>query len=133
MAVHVLDGGLPSPLDTLVADYLINCRARGVSPRTDEQYSYSLGSVFLPWCAQQGITRIGQLDRRTFDRFTAELLARRTRAGKPVSKASVHTYVRPVRLMLTWAAREGEEVVAKPQLPRRSKPVRDVLSRDGDR
>lgn len=129
MAVHVLDGGLPSPLDTLVADYLINCRARGLSPRTDEQYSYSLESVFLPWCADQGITRIAQLDRRAFDRFTSGLLSRLTRAGKPMSKASVHTYVRPVRLMLTWAAREGEEVAAKPQLPRRSKPVRDVLSR----
>ena len=129
MAVHVLDGSLPSPLATLVADYLNNCRARGVSPRTDQQYSYSLESIFLPWCAEQGITAIGQLDRPTFDRFTSGLLARRTREGKPVSKASVHTYVRPVRLMLTWAAREGEAVLAKPQLPRRSTPVRDVLSR----
>ena len=32
--------------------------------------------------------------------------------------------------MLTWAARVGEEVRAKPQLPRVTKPVRDVLSRD---
>jgi integrase/recombinase XerD len=32
--------------------------------------------------------------------------------------------------MLTWASSVGEEVSAKPQLPRRSKPIRDVLSRD---
>jgi integrase/recombinase XerD len=129
MAVHILDGGLASPLETLVADYLNNCRARGVSPRTDEQYSYALESVFLPWCAQQGITHVRQLDRRALDRFTSMLLQRPAARGGLLSKHSVHTYVRPVRLMLTWAGREGEDVVAKPQLPRRSKPVRDVLTR----
>ena len=129
MAVHVLDGTLPSPLATLVDDYLNNCRARGLSPRTDQQYSYSLESIFLPWCAEQGITAIGQLDRRTVDRFTSGLLARRTREGKPVSKATVHTYVRPVRLMLTWADRKARRRSRSRSCPRRSKPVRDVLSR----
>ena len=35
-----------------------------------------------------------------------------------------------MRLLLNWAAREGEEVLARPQLPRREKPMRDVLTRD---
>jgi integrase/recombinase XerD len=129
MAVQLLDHGNPTPLERLVDDYLSNCAARGLSPRTDEQYSYSLNDVFLPWCHREDITRLEQLDRRAFDRFTASLLARRNRYGNPISRHSVHTFIRPVRLLLNWASREGEDVVARPQLPRREKPLRDVLTR----
>jgi integrase/recombinase XerD len=128
--MKVLAGGLRSPLARLADDYLDNCRARGLSPRTEHQYSYSIRSVLLPWCEREGVTEVGQLDRRTLDRFTATLLSHQTAAGRPLSKFSVHTYIRPVRQLLTWAGREGEEVKAKPQLPRREKPIRDVLSRD---
>jgi integrase/recombinase XerD len=130
MAVHLLDPGNPSPLDRLVGDYLANCRARGLSPRTDEQYSYALRNVFLRWCDAEGVTRLDQLDSRTFDRYTSNLLARRNRYGRPITKHAVHSFIRPVRLMLNWATREGEDVKARPQLPRREKPVRDVLTRD---
>lgn len=130
MAMRLIDTGLPTPLERLVDDYLGNCRARGLSPKTDHQYSYALRSVFLPWCARESITDLSQLDRRAFDRFTSSLLEHRSTSGKPLSKFSIHTYVRPVRILLTWAGREGEDVRAKPQLPRRPTLVRDVLSRD---
>jgi len=129
MAVHLLRSGIESPLTRLVDDYLMTCRARGISPRTDAQYGYSLRSVFLPWCEEHGVSDVSQLDRRTLDRFTSWLLTRDSGRGGRLSKHSVHSYVRPIRLMLTWADREGEQVSAKPQLPRREKPVRDVLSR----
>ena len=129
MAVHVLPSTLPTPLERLVSDYLNSCRARGLSPRTDEQYALSLRSNFLPWCSGERITDVSQLDRRTLDRFTTSLLERRTASDRPLSKYTVHTYIRPVRLMLTWADREGEDVKAKPQLPRKPQLVRDVLSR----
>lgn len=73
MAVHLLDQGFSTPLERLVEDYLISCRARGLSPRTDEQYGYALRAVFLPWCASEGISQLDQLDRRAFDRFTSSL------------------------------------------------------------
>jgi len=129
MAVQLLDSDVPSPLERLVDDYLISCRARGLSPRTDEQYSYALG-ILLKWCSSEGISRLAELDRRAFDRYTTWLLSRPNRDGKPVSKHGVHTRIRPVRLLLNWASREGEEVLAKPQLPRHDKPIRDVLTRD---
>lgn len=130
MAVQVLNTEPASPLERLIDDYLINCRARGLSPRTDEQYSYALRAVFLKWCTTEDITRLDQLDRRAFDQFTSSLLARRNRYGNPVSKHAVHSFIRPVRLLLNWATREGEVVQARPQLPRREKPIRDVLSRE---
>ena len=129
MAVQLLNHGQPTPLERLVDDYLISCAVRGLSPRTDEQYSYSLRDVFLTWCSSEGMASLDQLDRRVLDRFTASLLSRRNRYGDPISKHSVHTYIRPVRLLLNWAIREGEDVITKPQLPRRGTPVRDVLSR----
>jgi site-specific recombinase XerD len=73
---------------------------------------------------------VGDLDRRALDRFTASLLQRTHADGRSISKHTVASYVRPVRLLLTWASGEGEEVHAKPQLPRCSKPLRDVLTRD---
>jgi len=130
MAIQLIDGGIPSPLSRLVDDYLLSCRAKGLSPRSGEQYAFALQSVFLPWCAGQGIERVEDLDRRTLDRYTATLLERRTRSGALLSKYTVHTYIRPVRIMLTWAAEVGETVTAKPALPRRPTIIRDVLSRE---
>jgi len=130
MAVQLLDGGMPSPLSTLVDDYLLSVRAKGLSPRSEHQYAYALRNVFLPWCRAQGIQRVEDLDRRTLDRFTATLLDRRSASGKPLSKFSVHTSIRPVRIMLSWAAEVGEDVKAKPALPRRPTLIRDVLSRE---
>jgi integrase/recombinase XerD len=76
------------------------------------------------------VRTLAQLDRRTVDRFTTKLLTHRTASDQPLSRDSVCTYIRPVRLMLNWAGREGEAVTAKPQLPRRERRIRDVLSRD---
>jgi integrase/recombinase XerD len=128
MAIRILDG--PTPIARLVDDYLSHCQARGLSPRTlDAAYGYSLRSVFLPWCRAEGITGASELDSRAVDRFTSSLL-RRNNHGRSISKHTVHTYVRPVRQMLTWATRMGEDVPAKPQLPKLSLPMRETLTRD---
>lgn len=117
-----------TPLARLVEDYLTHCRARGLSPATDIAYSQALRRVLLPWCAEQDIRRVEELDRRTLDRLSAALLTKTSVRGKQLSSHSVHTYTRGIRQFLTWAAQEGEPVVAKPQLPKRSKLYKDVLS-----
>ena len=123
--------GKPSPLQDLVADFLSSCRARGLASRTVESgYGYPLRSVFLPWCADQGITEVNQLSQRVLDRFTSGLLDHGGRSGRPLSKYSVHAYARAVRLLLTWARREGEDVSGLPQLPKLPRLVVEVLSRD---
>lgn len=129
MTIRIVKGTPPSSIRQLVDDYLANCQARGLVPRSLKQYAYALDAVFLPWCEREGITDIGQIDRPAIDRFTSQLLSRTTEAGQPLSKHSVATYIRPIRLLLNWASREGEDVKARPQLPRRERPVRDILSR----
>jgi integrase len=122
----------PSPsvgLERAVDDYLSSCRARGLSPRTMTAYANPLLHVFLPWCAEQGIAEVGQLDQRALDRFTAHLLDVGGAKGA-LSKFSVAAYVRPVRQLLVWARKEGEAVAGQPQLPRLPRRVLDVLSRE---
>jgi integrase len=118
-------------LETLADDYLASCRARGLSKSTIEKnYGYALHSVFLPWAAREGLTDPDQLDQRRLDRFSANLLSVETRRG-PLSRDTVHSYVRPVRQLLSWAQSQGESTTsARPQLPRLSRRVIDVLSRD---
>jgi site-specific recombinase XerD len=119
-----------SPLLELTTQYLMHCRARGLMPKSLKQYHYSIDAVFLPWCEEQGITEIGQLDQRQLDSFTVMLHDHRTAAGQPLSRSSIRTYIRPVGPLLNWATRAGADVKAKPQMPRRERQPRDVLSRE---
>jgi site-specific recombinase XerD len=131
MAIRVLDGAAPSPLERLVDDYLSHCQARGLSQRTlTTSYGYALHHVFLPWCTSQGLGDVADLSTRALDRFTSSLLQRKHPDGRPISKHTVHSYVRPVRQMLTWASNLGEDVAAKPQLPKLTMPLRETLTRD---
>ncbi|HEY2703181.1 MAG TPA: hypothetical protein VGL20_05775 [Candidatus Dormibacteraeota bacterium] len=50
--------------------------------------------MFLPWCARVGIETVDQLDQRALDRFTSGLLEEGGKRGKPLSKDTVHSYVR---------------------------------------
>src|SRR5262249_56351014 len=50
----------------------------------------------------------------------------------PLSRHSVHAYIRAVNHFLAWAQREGEPVQAKAQRPPLPKAVLEVLSREGD-
>ena len=130
-ALQLLTPPVPSPLARLVDDYLISCRARGLAARTVElTYTYALRRVLLPWAEDHGITSVSQLDQRVLDRFTSDLLTGPGRRTASLSKHSVHTYVRTARQFLSWAEREGEDVIAKPQLPKLPKRHRDVLSRE---
>jgi site-specific recombinase XerD len=121
----------PTLLEGLVTDYLASCRARGLAPSTVNQaYAYSLQEVFLPWCALVGVETVDQLDQRALDRFPSGLLEDGGKRGKLLSKDTVHSYVRAVRQFLKWAAKEGEAVKGRPQLPRLTRRVLDVLSRE---
>jgi integrase/recombinase XerD len=127
---YLVPSSTATPLERLADDYLASVAARGLSPSTEIAYRHSLGRVFLPWCREQTITRVEELDRRVLDRFSRDLLQRPSARGGTLSKHSVHTYTRAVRQMLAWAAVEGEEVSAKPQLPKLPRLRKSVLGRE---
>ncbi|MFZ0668443.1 MAG: tyrosine-type recombinase/integrase [Acidimicrobiales bacterium] len=130
-SVHVLAQTPVSPLERLIDDFLHSCRARGLSLATlTRGYGHGLQRVFLPWCQEQGITSVEQLDQRTIDRFTSWLHTKEGIAGRPLSTVTIHTFSRTVSQFLNWCRAEGEEVSGKPQLPRLGRRVIDVLSRE---
>jgi integrase/recombinase XerD len=120
-----------SPLARLVDDYLMACRARGLARSTIAgSYGYPLTRVFLPWCDESGLTELSQLTARTMDAFSVHLLEGGGKDGRPLSKATIHAYVRGVRGFLKWCEDEGEGKAARPALPTLPRKVLDVLDRD---
>ncbi|MGH7641142.1 MAG: hypothetical protein ACREOL_09605, partial [Candidatus Dormibacteria bacterium] len=92
----------PTPLSRCVEEYLTAGRARGLAPGTIGQLSYSLRMVFLPWADRQGFSSVAELNPRTLERLSAELLTEGGRRG-PLSRQTVRTYLRAVNLCLKWA------------------------------
>ena len=122
----------PSPLERLVDDYLMACRAKGLAPTTVENsYGYPLRGILLPWCAERGVAGIDELTPRQLNTFAVHLQEHPGQRGRILSKHSIHaTYLRSVRLFLAWCEREGEAVKGRPALPRLPRKVLDVLDRE---
>jgi integrase len=121
----------PSDLATLVRDYLTACRARGLARSTIEgSYGYPLRSVFLPWCEENGLTEVAQLESRHMNALSVALLDHGGKDGRQLTKATVHSYTRGIRIFLQWCESEGEGTAAKPPLPRLPRVLLDVLDRD---
>lgn len=120
------------PLTSLAQDFVADCRARGLSPRTVDWYDATLTRQFLPWCASEEILKPSDLTAQVVGRFTARLIERKGPRG-PLSRSTVRSYVRAVRVFLAWAQTpEGgaAAVGASPRLPRPEQRVLDVLTRD---
>jgi integrase/recombinase XerD len=123
---------VPTALAALVDDFLADVRARGLSIRTSESYEHPLRAEFLPWCAKEHIADPAQLTEKLVGGFTVKLLEQGGKHGA-LSRASVRTYVRAARVFLAWCEKPDGGAVpvgAKPRLPKREKPLVDVLSRD---
>ncbi|MHB1640165.1 MAG: tyrosine-type recombinase/integrase [Candidatus Dormibacteria bacterium] len=128
----VVEPRRPSPLGDLAQDFLADCRARGLSIRTVEAYYYPVRQEFLPWCAGDGITDRSQVAPALVGRFTARLLDEGGKRGT-LSRASVRSYVRSVRVLLGWVAKAdggAAAVGAGPKMPKAEQRTLDVITRD---
>jgi site-specific recombinase XerD len=120
-----------SDLATLVEDYLLACRAKGLARSTIKQsYGYPLHDYFLPWCAARDIATVSGLTTRQMNAFAAQLGEEPGKRGKLLAKDSVHSYMRGVRGFLHWCEAEKEGKPALPPLPRLPRRLLDVLDRD---
>jgi integrase/recombinase XerD len=116
----------PSELDRSISDYLASCAARGLNVKTTDAYEATLRRVMLPYLAERGITSPAQFDQRVLDDLSTHLLQDGGVRG-PLSRFSVHSYLRSVGHYLAWARKEGEVTsTAKPQLP--SLPKREMVT-----
>jgi site-specific recombinase XerD len=116
-------------LEPLVDDFLASCRARGLSPKTIREYRYPLVSVFLPFCQRHELTDLSEVSPRMLDGLTGELLENGNKRAQ-LSRHTIGSYLRSVNVFLTWAQVEGEPVKGKAKLPKPTKRLLEVLSRD---
>jgi len=119
-------------ISRLITDYLQDRRAGGVSPKTVRIYADALSSVLVPFCASRGVTEPADITSRLLNDLGAGLIdGSLSRTGRPLSKATVHSYMRAVNTFLDWARTEaGETVTGKARLPTVGRRVLDVLSRE---
>lgn len=115
----------------LVADFLQEKRAIGASPRTVGHYEAVLLHLFVPFCVDRGIASPARLSSRDLNAFSVgHLDGTGSRSGRPLSKATLHSYMRVINSFLAWVREQGESVNAKAKLPQISKPVIDTLTRE---
>jgi hypothetical protein len=85
----------------LVADYLQDRRAGGVSPKTVAIYADALNGVLLTFCATHDVTESWPLTNRLLNGLGGGLLdGTLSRRGRPPSKATLHRYTRAVNTVL---------------------------------
>jgi len=115
----------------LVRDYLQEKRAAGASPRTVGHYREVLDQVLVPYCAEEGLEAVADLTSRQLNDLGAgHLDGTRSRSGRAISKATVHSYMRAINTFLAWARAQGEAGTARGRLPSMRKRVLDTLSRE---
>jgi integrase/recombinase XerD len=107
-----------------VDEFLTDKRRK--APATRDQYAFVLERILLPWASKHEVTEAPQITDKALNRFTDHLLERRTEKGKPLSPATLQTYIRSVRIFLAW------EDVPKGHYepPRRPQRLREVLTRE---
>jgi integrase/recombinase XerD len=115
----------------VIRDYLQEKRAGGASPKTIRIYGDALEGVLVPFAAQQGVTELSGVTSWLLNDLNVGLLdGSASRTGRPLSKATVHSYMRAINTFLAWAKEHGEKVNARAQLPSMRRRVLDTLSRD---
>jgi site-specific recombinase XerD len=124
----------PPPLAREVEDYVSSVRAQHPSGKTANQYGFALRQVFLPWCADNGITEPSQITTAAINRFNLHLQEHGGKEGTPLTRSSVWTYMKSVKRLVAWLTEQGEPVTATVKLPKLERRVIDVLSpREVDR
>jgi site-specific recombinase XerD len=95
-------------IGNLIQGFRLSCQAEGKSPKTTEWYNAFLGR-FLHFLASRHFpTSINAIDRDHIREFIHYLQseARTPRGNKPLSGATIQSYVRTVKVFFSWAQRE---------------------------
>ncbi|MBO0835847.1 MAG: tyrosine-type recombinase/integrase [Actinobacteria bacterium] len=123
MAVPKPDQPSDSPrIQVLARDYIEDRIAAGLSLRSiDNDIRPRLERVFLPWCAENGVTEPDQLDQRAVNKFSTHLQMRTGPKG-PLSPHTIASYVKTANAFMAWMSKQGEQVTGRghrPKLPER--------------
>jgi integrase/recombinase XerD len=112
-------------IDDLVDRYLEAARARGLSRKTvTSAYRIPLHSYLLPFCKEQGIDDVAELDADALAKLNGQLLDR------DLARESVRSYVRQINLFLRWAAARDSRLPVTAAMPKKERRLVQVLTRE---
>jgi integrase/recombinase XerD len=112
------------PLAHALRDFLAWSQASGVSPFTLRQRSRAVRR-FILWALERSLTRPQDITLPILDRYQRHLYHYRKTDGTPLSFASQHTELVPLKAYFKWLARERRILtnpaseLAMPKAPRR--------------
>ena len=95
----------PTPLDGLVAEYLVWLTERHYSESTITQSRRHL-QWFSDWAKERGIERAGEVTLAVLELYQGHLYAARKSDGQPLSIASQVGRLQPVRSLFRWLVRQ---------------------------
>ncbi len=115
-------------LAALSEEWLSEQQARGLSIRSVDMGRDTL-KWFLPWAAARGVSTAAQLDTDLMNALSIDLQGRTSRAGRPLSRASVRTYMRTLKAFVKWAEKRGDITGVVVPVPKQERRMMDPLSR----
>jgi integrase len=101
---------LTSLVEEFIEDRKGQVRRGNLSPKTVREYRQPLEKVLLPFCEREGIVGASELNPKALDRLTDHLLTNGATSGKTLSRATINSYLRSVRVFLNWAEKQGATV-----------------------
>src|SRR5437879_2199820 len=95
-------------LDEFIEDRQAQVRRGNLSPKTVREYRQPLVQVLLPFAERERIGAVSGLDAKALGRLQDHLLANGAASVKKLSRATINSYLRSVRVFLNWAKEQGE-------------------------
>ena len=101
---------LTALVNEFIEDRQAQVRRRNLSPKTVREYRQPLVQVLIPFAEREGIRQMSGLDAKALGRLQDHLLEHGATSGKTLSRATINSYLRSVRVFLNWAKAQGEIV-----------------------
>jgi len=98
---------LTSLVEEFIEDRRAQVRRGNLSPKTVREYRQPLVQVLLPFAEREDIGDVSGLDAKALGRLQDHLLTHGATSGKTLSRATINSYLRSVRVFLNWAKDQG--------------------------
>ena len=119
-----------TPLQAMLEEYIESLAVKGFTDDTRHVRREHL-SLFERWAMERGLTEPVEVTRPVLERYQRYLFHYRKKDGSPLSFASQHSRLSPLRMWFRWMTRQNyllHNPASEIELPRLPKPLPRVLT-----
>jgi site-specific recombinase XerD len=119
-----------TPLQAMLEEYIESLAVKGFTDDTRHVRREHL-SLFERWAMERGLTEPVEVTRPVLERYQRYLFHYRKKDGQPLSFASQHSRLSPLRMWFRWMTRQNyllHNPASEIELPRLPKPLPRVLT-----